>query len=204
LIQYQKIIKELKENNSDVFSIRYHDGKNIIVKVADNSNETISLLLKWRNEYGDWFDTKFEPSFEKTRNWINSKILKNTQRILFLIVYNNQKIGHFGLDCYNKDDNSIFITDVIRGERGFAPGLMEIVFHEFIKWILNELKISVIRLRVFQDDDKAISLYKRCGFKKINSIPMKKQLTNDGWKWSKLKDITQDAERFFDVMEIQR
>ena len=31
---------------------------------------------------------------------------------------------------------------------------------------------------------------------------MKKQLTDDGWKWIKLEDTTQDAKRFFDVMEI--
>ena len=117
MILYQKVIKELKENNSDIFNVNYLDGKDIIVKVVDNSKETISLLSKWRNKYGDWFDTKFESSFDKTRNWINNKILKDTQRILFLIMYNNQKIGHFGLDCYNKDENSIFIVSTQRSKR---------------------------------------------------------------------------------------
>jgi RimJ/RimL family protein N-acetyltransferase len=203
LFEYEKKIKELKENNSDIFSVPYTDGTNIIVNVVDNSTDTISLLAKWRNEYGDWFDTKFEMSFDKTKEWVNNKIIKDIQRILFLIIHNNQKIGQIGLDWYDKRDNSIFITDVIRGERGFAPGLMSIVFNQFIIWIRNELGISVIKLRVFQDDVKAISLYEKCGFKKIDSISMKKQLTNDGWKWIKIDSVNQIPERFFDIMEFR-
>ncbi len=201
--EYEKSIHEIKKNDVEIFNANYIDKENIIVKVADFSDETISLLVKWRNECGDWFDTKFDASYEDTKNWFYDKILKDKHRILFLIIFKNKKIGHFGLDCYNEEDNSIFITDVIRGEKGFAPGLMSIIFKNYLKWIQKKLKISVIKLRVFHDDDKAILLYKKCGFKKINSIPMIKQLSKNGWRWMEMDDLEKNAERFFDVMEFR-
>ena len=123
-------------------------------------------------------------------------------KILFLIKYNSQKIGHFGLDDFNAKDNSIFISDVIRGKRGFAPGLMEIVLNHFIRWIFINLKISIVRLRVFHDDEKAILLYTKCGLKKISSTNMKKITTDEGWKWIESDDKT--SERFLDIMEIRK
>lgn len=201
LSEYHSKINKIKENQLVIFNVPYIDGKNIIVKIVDDLDDTISLLVKWRNRYGEWFDTKFFANNETTKKWINNKIIEDIERVLFLIIYNDQKIGHFGLDNYNEKDNSIFITDVIRGERGFAPGLMTIVFNQFIKWIQNELKISIIRLRVFDDDDKAIALYKKCGFRKMKSIPMYKELTEDGWKWVEVKEVDQNPKRFFDVME---
>lgn len=201
---YQEIINEIKNSQKEIFKVNFTDNKEIVLKVCDSSDETISLLTKWRTEYGEWFDTKFLPTPEKTRKWIEEKILQEKQRILFLIFYDNQKIGHLGLDLFRPEDNSIFICDVMRGERGFAPGLMVVVFKQFIKWLQNELKISIIRLRVFHDDEKAISLYKKCGLKKSQSIPMKKEITEEGWKWIEQENDNKVAERFFQVMEIKK
>lgn len=200
---YEKIITEIKQHDVEIFNATYVDGKNIFVKIADFSDETITLLVKWRNECGDWFDSKFDASFENTKNWFNDKILNDKQRILFLIIFNNNKIGHFGLDCYNEKENSVFITDVIRGEKGFAPGLMEIIFKNYILWIQKKFKISIIKLRVFQDDKKALELYKKCGFKKKYSIPMCKKLSNNGWKWLEMVGNDKNPERYFDVMEFR-
>ena len=193
----------MKKKSLEIFDADYVDTEKIQVKVADFSDDTISLLVKWRNECGDWFDSKFNASFENTKNWFNHKILNDKHRILFLIVFKNQKIGHFGLDCYNEKENSVFVTDVIRGEKGFAPGLMGIIFKNYINWIQKKLKISIIKLRVFQDDEKAISLYKKCGFKKIDSIPMCKKLSSNGWKWVEMDNLEKNPERYFDLMELR-
>ena len=200
-LYYQRLKDIKKRPNEDILKFQFLN-KPVSLRLVDLSDETISLLTSWRSKFWDGFDTKFHVTQEGTFAWIKEKILSNPDRTLFILYYNNQKIGHVGLSMYNEKENSVYFTDIMRGERGFAPGLMEIVFNRFVEWIQNELKISAIRLRVFQDDDKAISLYKKCGLEKIDSIPMKKQLTDDGWKWIKLEDTTQDAKRFFDVMEI--
>ena len=64
---YQKIINEIKSNQEEIFKVNFTDNKEIVLKVCDSSNETISLLTKWRTEYGEWFDSKFLPTPEKTR-----------------------------------------------------------------------------------------------------------------------------------------
>ena len=104
LNEYHSKINKIKENQLVIFNVPYIDGKNIIVKIVDDLDDTISLLVKWRNRYGEWFDTKFFANNETTKKWINNKIIEDIERVLFLIIYNDQKIGHFGLDNYNENE----------------------------------------------------------------------------------------------------
>jgi len=203
---YHEQIKKLKEEQSYTVIQTIFNDKKIVLRVVDDSSETTRLLLKWRKKYWNWFDTKFTGSQMETKNWVNKKILQNKDRILFLIIHNGEKIGHIGLDCYNKFDNSVYVTDVLRGERGFAPGLMVHVIKVYIKWIFKTLRISKIQLRVFSDAFQAINCYEKCGMLTVNSIPYKRVITNDGWKWveMKLKSKNDYGERYFNTMEISK
>ena len=202
---YHEQIQKLKEEgNRDIIKDEYVN-RSISVKVVDDSDETINLLLEWRTQNWNWFDTKFQGTFNRTKHWVREQIMNNPQRILFLIFFDGKKIGHFGLDFYQQEDNSVYITDVMRGVRGFAPGLMEYVIKLYIKWIFNHLGISKIRLRVFSDAYKAINCYERCGLLTINSIPFTREFTEDGWKWVEKRINSNDeyGERYFNVMEIK-
>lgn len=201
---YHEQIKKLKKQKSRDIIKTIFKNKNVTLQLVDDSDETVRLVLKWRKKFWNWFDTKFEGSHEETKKWINKQILSNKERILFLIIYDGTKIGHIGLDRYNKKDNSIHITDVLRGERGFAPGLMVHIMKAYNKWIFKNLKISKIQLRVFSDAFRAINCYERCGMITVNSIPHKRIFTKDGWKWvkTKLKSDDEYAERYFNIMEI--
>lgn len=201
---YHQKIKKVKEEGLEIVKSKFQ-GKSIRLLPADSSHDTAKLCLKWRMRYWDGFDTKFRGTVEQTKRWINS-ITVNPDRALFMITYDGKKIGHIGLDRYDKSDNAIYITDVLRGVRGFSPGLMEFVQKLFIAWIFRYLKISIIRIRVFSDNYKAINLYEKCGFLMIDSIPVKRRFTNDGWKWVKIKIRREGtyAERYFSVMEISK
>lgn len=183
-----------------------HTGKVVTLKLVDYSDETVRLLLEWRTKYWNWFPTKFKGTEVETRKWIKEQILENPEKILFMIIFDGKKIGHLGLDIYNKEENSIDFWNFIRGVRGFAPGLMEHIEKIFIKWIFNELKISKIQLKVFSENYKTINLHEKCGLLTINSIPMKRIFTEDGWKWveTELKSETEYAERYLNIMEIKK
>ena len=56
--------------------------------------------------YRDMFATDFEMTQEKTRNWIKKIILESQDRILFLILVDNKKIGCIGHGGYNEKENS--------------------------------------------------------------------------------------------------
>jgi len=178
-------------------------GKKGNLKVIDESDDTANSCLEWRMKYWDGFETKFKGTLKGTKKWITESILGNPKRILFLITYDGQKIGHVGLDGYDEMNNSIFFVDFMRGVRGFAPGLMSYIEKKFIHWIFTNLKILTIQLRVFSDNYKTINLHERCGFLTVNSIPLKRNFTKDGWNWSETKiDLgNKYAERYFSIME---
>lgn len=202
---YDEQIEKLKQkSNSDVIKDKY-DDKAISIKIVDNSDETINLLLDWRQKNWNWFDTKFQGNYDRTKNWVEEQILSNPKRILFLIIFDGKKVGHIGLDLHDQENNSIYITDVLRGVKGFAPGLMEYTIKLYIRWIFDYFKNSTIKLRVFSDAYKAINCYERCGLLTVDSVPLKREITEDGWKWveKKIKSDDEYGERYFNVMEIK-
>jgi len=172
---------------------------------VDTSQESVYLLTKWRKKYGNYFATKFEPTEERTRKWIKEQVIKNRDKILFLIILNKQKIGNIGFFNYNKNNNSAEIDNVLRGERKEYAGLMENVLYSMFNIGFKELKLSKITLKVFSDNNKAINLYERCGMLEVKQIPLKKIITNDGWRWEEsLLKKHENSHRFFSFMEITK
>lgn len=201
---FHKCIKEIKESNSDFITIKI-GNESIVLRSVDNSEETISLLTEWRNKFWDSFASKFEATKDRTRSWIQSQIMQNPNRILFLIHIADQKIGHIGIFLYDESQKIVEIDNVLRGIRDGNPRLMEKVTKYIIRWIFDDLLLEKIRLRVFSDNYKAINLYERCHMLTVGSIPLKRIFTNDGWKWepTTIKE-NQYAERYHNIMEITR
>jgi RimJ/RimL family protein N-acetyltransferase len=202
-MNYEEKIKILKSQyEKDIIKFEYKKNK-INLKIVDQSNDTIKLLLKWRKKFWNYFDTKFNGNSERTRNWIQG-IFKNPKRILFLIFCNGEKIGHIGFDQYKKKQKSIIIQNVILGEKEKSPsGVFKKILEKLINWMFIEFGFETIQLKVFSDNFKAINLYEKCGFLTISSEPLKREFTNDGWKWKKTSNKTY-PERWFNIMEISR
>ena len=89
---FKKKIRKVKEKAADII-ISEFDGKVVLIRLVDDSDDTIELLSKWRNKYWDGFDTKFKVTNDGTKKWIKS-IQEKDDRILFLIIFDNKKIGH--------------------------------------------------------------------------------------------------------------
>jgi len=198
-----KKIHELKSQSPhDIFQINF-DDKIISLQRIDDTDESSTLLLEWRNKYWNFFNSKFDGNMERTKKWINT--INNTpNKILFFIICDGEKIGHLGINLYNHDQNSIEIWSVVRAVKHFSPGLMEIVLKNFFKWIFSELNISTIYLNVFSDVWKAINLYERCGMQTIGTTPLKQIRTNDGWIWKNttLQSKNHYAQRYMNRMKI--
>ena len=159
------------------------DNKNIALSLADDSEETISLITKWRSENIKWYESNFQPSEHLTKKWLQSNILNCADNVLFLILVNGKKIGHIGLTDYDVDDDSIKIMSVVKGEKFFFPRLMEYVVNKLIDWVFYELDILTVRVRVFSDNYRAINLNERANMLTVYSTPMMKEKTADGFIW---------------------
>jgi RimJ/RimL family protein N-acetyltransferase len=203
---FQKTIKMMKDNPYENFIKISMNKKNIFLRSVDLSQESVSLITNWRNQYWHGFLTKFEASEKNTLKWLDKEIIQNPERILFFIILKKQKIGHVGIMNYNKNFNTIEIDNVLRGVRIDYPGLMENVLKSIFNWLFKELKLSEINLKVFSDNYKAINLYERSGMITIGVIPLKRIVTNDGWEWieTKLKYETEWAERYLSIMKISK
>jgi RimJ/RimL family protein N-acetyltransferase len=180
-----KNLGELAESTPIEF---VRDNRLITLSLCDDSNETVSLITKWRINSINWYDSNFIPTKIRTKKWLQSSILNCVDRILFLIIVDGRKVGHIGLDNYNPDLNSVYIMSVVKGESVVFPRLMEYVGKKLIDWIFFELNIPTVKLRVFSDNYKAMNLNERMGMLTINSTPMMKKETSDGFIWEECGD----------------
>jgi RimJ/RimL family protein N-acetyltransferase len=201
---YHDIIKDMKENGSINFKKFQIENKKISLQVIDNSDETAELCLEWRNKYWQGFDTKFKGSVQRTKKWITEEILNNSNRIFFMILVNERKIGHFGICNFNDKDSSIWFESAVNGEK--IPGIMEIIEKELIKWVFEQIKVSKIKIKLFSDNIKPINLHERCGFLTTDTFPIKRIFRDDGWKWEdmEIKSNEEFGERYFNIMELTK
>ncbi len=197
---YEEKIRNLKANVHEILKLEYL-GKSTSLQIVDNSDETITLLTKWRNKHWDGFNTKFHATFDTTQIWLD-KIIKDKNQILFLLVHDNKKIGNLGIALYDEKDDCIWMENFIKAESNIAPGIMEYVEKFFLKWIFDEFNNSKIKFYVFSDNYKTIKLHEKCGFLTLDSIPLKREFSKDGWKWipTDLSSDEEYGERYFLIM----
>lgn len=161
-----------------------------ICKETITNNVEIELLAKWRKENSFAFPTQFPVSLRGTKEWVKNSLVGDKTRILFFIKTNTKDkilIGHMGLHSFNFRDNTCEIDNVVRGVKDYFPGIMTLSLIALLNWTKKKLNPKHIYLKVFSDNNKAIRLYKRCGFKEINKIPLKKTEKNNAVIWIETK-----------------
>lgn len=122
--------------------------------------ECISLFTKWRNENPDMSLEPCHSTLQSTRNWLNHAVLERKDRILFLITAaDGTKLGHIGFSTFIFEDKSCEIDAVLRGEHSGYKGMMSFSLNSLIYWGIKYLRLEKIRLRVRNDNQRAIQFY---------------------------------------------
>ena len=201
---YNKKIQKVKEKGNGIIIKINYKGNLITLKVIDESEDTIKFLTDLRKKHRSMFATDFKMSEERTKKWIQKKLGKN-HSILFIIYTNGEKIGTIGTDLYDEKTNFAELDTIMKDPSCNISGVMTFVHKVYLKWMFDYLKLSKIYARVFSDNYKAINLYERCGFLTVNTISLKKIITDDGWIWEeKLSSDDIPIERCFDVVELTK
>lgn len=205
MLHYHKEIKRIKDLGHVDYIKWEKDNFTVSLRPIDCSEETIQLLTEWRDKYRYTFDT-FHPTNEKTKKWVKTQIINNPDRILFLILLNDKIVGHIGLFRYNKKDNSVEITNVLRAVDNPLHELMEIAVKALLFLAFKNLKLLSVTCETFSDNYKAINLYERCGFLMVGNIPLKGVYQGKDFRWepTKLKTSDELAEKSFAVMKIKK
>ena len=199
-------LEEIKKHGSvDFLKIKFGLGE-IILKLVDTSDETVNLLYNLRKKYRKMFATDFEMTEEKTRSWIKKLILGNPERILFIIYFDNKKIGCIGNGGYDKKNNSSRLDNMMKDPLCNLPGAMTIVEKVYLKWMFDDLKLSKITGFLFSDNSRMMKIHKKCGWITIDVVPIKKIFTGEETSWEEIttKYNDENVERYFNKIELTR
>lgn len=203
---YHSQINKIKIKNSiDYIRIKYNN-KFIVLKLVDESDETIHLLTKWRKLYRHMFASNFRMDEEHNKKWVNQKCSTSDETILFMIYFDGKKVGNIGTNLFNEKENSAELDNMMKDPHCREKGLMTIVEKVYLKWMFDYLKLSKIHGRLFTDNFRMLNIHLECGWKIIDVYPLRREYTNDGWIWKEIKLQSEDefGERYFHVIELTK
>jgi RimJ/RimL family protein N-acetyltransferase len=181
-----------KEEGITVYPITWNDL---------NNKKIIKKLKNWRNENQIAFPKVFNATENGTLIWLEKAVLKREDRLLFLIddIY-GKTVGHIGVSSFNYEDKTCEIDNIIRGDISSQSKVMEHAVNGLLSWIFEMINPKYIKLRVFNDNTKAISLYYKLGFKLGALYPLEKKIKESETEWIDSKD---KIDRFFISMELK-
>lgn len=137
-----------------------------------NEPELIDSMASWRQQSMGMFFAQFDSTTEKTRNYLVKASIAQTNRLLFVIFESGKAVGHLGIS--NATDSSAELDNVMRGIRAETPQLMQLAIELILSWAQTDLGLVEVSLKVISDNQRAIELYARCGFKLAITSALKK------------------------------
>ena len=125
------------------------------------------MILEWRNapSVKKWMYNRDEISLENHLAYISS-LTKRDDRVYFLVQKENDFIGVVNLTEIKRKKSAelgIYINPKLKG---YGSLLM----NKIIEYAFNELNVKVLNANVYEENLKAINLYKKFNFKIVNKI----------------------------------
>lgn len=124
-------------------------------------NDVIDAFTRWRTTYGRFFLTQFTPTQERTRNWLKA-ILADERRMLFTIHTGDFLLGHYGFRDLH--EGTAELDNLLRGERGGHPGLMQATVLALSHWLFTRLDVHTVFGNILADNPLALKLHTDAGF----------------------------------------
>lgn len=131
----------------------------------------VEKLVKWRNDLeitSSLGGNTFYVSKLRESEWVKNAILNDNKNIRLAICLkeNDEYIGNVNLNSINwinrSAEYSIMIGDKSQWSKGFGKEATLLI----LKYAFEELNLNRIYLTVRNDNEKALSLYKKTGFTK--------------------------------------
>lgn len=137
-----------------------------------NAND-VRVLTEWRNRFVHAFLTEFEGNENRTANWLTKMVGPDDTRILFMVDdAGGRTIGYMGLAFIDWQNNTGEADAIVRGGEA-PPGLMNKAMQTMLDWARAQLGLRTLGVRV-RSDNRAVSFYRRFGFKEISRVPLRR------------------------------
>ena len=136
--------------------------------------EDASTSYHWRNDSEVWKYTGNRPNIQITeeieRNWIVDK-LNETNSKRFAIEVEDVYVGNIQLTSITKSEAEFHIF--IGNKEYWGKGVANSAIQQILRYADYVLKLDKVYLKVNPEHEKALKLYERCGFIKVDdSIAM--------------------------------
>jgi perosamine synthetase len=166
--------------------------------------EEVRLLAEWRDAAQEWFPSQFKVTVEGTRNWLDRQVLQQEDRILFMVETKaGVPVGHVGLVRFNCEERFCELDNIVRGNARLFKGAMTLACAALTEWAFETLGMKKLYLRVFADNERAIALYQRLGFREIQRVPLMRLEEGEVVKWEQvIGEPYHEAERYFVTMKL--
>jgi len=199
-------LAEIKKLGEKSFTSIKVDDIVFTLRPIDDSNDTVRLVTQWREKYANNFFTKFQVTEKGTKKWIQEQVIKNPDRIQFLIIHDKRIIAQYGISQYKKEENSVEPDYSIKGVKIKSQFLMEKMEKALMKWMFDDLNLSLLRMRLFSDNAKSLGWHEKCGMVTVNVLPLKRDFTKEGWEWkiTKMDNEEDYPERYMTIMEMTK
>jgi hypothetical protein len=138
------------------------------------NDELINKFTKWRDSARDAFFTSFQPTAERTRNWLATRILADENRAFFKIMDKEKiLIGHV---CIINRGTYLEYDNVLKGEIVDIKGFMLFFGISFIKFLTDHFNPEYIFAQCLSNNYSALKLYEKTGFIITKKIPVRKSI----------------------------
>lgn len=171
-------------------SLPLHDGQKQVGTLVPvtaaclTDSRSIARLARWREAAPEAFPSVAAVTVEGTARWLEKAVLGQPDRMLFWVHDTDGKpVGHAGFFRFDPESNSIEIDNVVRGEKGCSRGIMTLAVRALCGWALDHLEVETLCLRVFDDNTRAIRLYRAVGFQELFRLPLVRQEEPGGHRW---------------------
>ena len=145
----------------------------------------IGDMTAWRNRMRTCFLTQAAVTVEKTKQFLETTILKDPTRMLFIVHSLNQPVGTLGIKIgppwvhgagprtVEGDGRGLAeLANLLRGTREGHPRLMYQAEMALMDWAFRELDIELFWTAVPSNNRLALTLHQSAGFRATELIPL--------------------------------
>ena len=177
-VGFAELISSIANEKQDLcIEIRDRQGMPIghlapVTKSSTSDGQLVEKLTEWRNRSMKNFFTQYTATCERTQQWLESTVLTDPTRLLFVIHSKAGSAGAIGFKIL--PDRSVELGNLVRGERCGHYQLTYYAELALIDWIFQALPVDVIFGISKADNLMCSTLQRSLGFRRAQRIPLLK------------------------------